>query len=247
MKTSTAIACALVVMIAFAGCAKRLATADAVVPAPAARASVPGATPGDGGRSAVQPGQPLAPGQPLPGGETRISPQPGGTDQTGGATRPDLIGARPAPTPGPTGQPGGAAAQPGGGGALIPGDGATPRVREGDYRVVAALRNIHFGYDSSEIRPEDARILEENARWLKANANALVLIEGHCDERGTDQYNVALGERRAMAALQYLVAQGVSVQRFSTISYGSERRTCAEHTEACWAAQRRAQFMVRTR
>lgn len=237
MKTSTAIAYALVVMTAFAGCAKRLATADGVAPAAAARASVPGATPGDGGRSAVQPGQPLAPGQPLPGG----------TDQTGGATRTDLIGARPAPVPGPTGQPGGAAAQPGGGGTVIPGDGATPRVRQGDYRAVAALRNIHFGYDSSEIRPEDARILEENARWLKANASALVLIEGHCDERGTDQYNVALGERRAMAALHYLVAQGVSVQRFSTISYGSERRTCAEHTEACWAAQRRAQFMVRTR
>jgi peptidoglycan-associated lipoprotein len=74
-----------------------------------------------------------------------------------------------------------------------------------------------------------------------------VLIEGHCDERGTNEYNLALGERRAKATMNYLVGQGVQANRITIISYGKERPTCTEHSEACWAKNRRAHFLVKAR
>lgn len=80
---------------------------------------------------------------------------------------------------------------------------------------------------------------------MKANAGHLVLIEGHADERGTNEYNLALGERRAKAAMNYLVAQGVPAARFTLISYGEERPVCRERTEQCWAQNRRAHFLVK--
>jgi peptidoglycan-associated lipoprotein len=107
------------------------------------------------------------------------------------------------------------------------------------------LKEIHFDFDKYNIRPGDAKILDENAAWLKANARNLVLIEGNCDERGTAEYNLALGERRAKAAMNYLVAQGVQASRITIISYGKERPLCTEHTEACWARNRRDNFLTK--
>jgi peptidoglycan-associated lipoprotein len=107
------------------------------------------------------------------------------------------------------------------------------------------VKTIHFDFDKSNIRPGDAKILDANAAWLKANPTYLLLIEGHCDERGTNAYNLALGDRRARAAMTYLVAQGVRADRISMISYGEERPVCTEKTEACWARNRRDQFLVK--
>jgi peptidoglycan-associated lipoprotein len=107
------------------------------------------------------------------------------------------------------------------------------------------VKDIFFDFDKYNIRPGDAKILDENATWLKANPGQLVLIEGHCDERGTVEYNLALGERRAKAAMNYLVAQGVQASRFTVISYGKERPFCRESNEACWSQNRRDHFLVK--
>jgi peptidoglycan-associated lipoprotein len=109
------------------------------------------------------------------------------------------------------------------------------------------LKTIYFDFDKYDIRPGDAKTLDGDAAWLKSNADNLVLIEGHCDERGTNEYNLALGERRAKATMNYLVAQGVQASRITIISYGKERPTCTEHSEACWAQNRRAHFLVKAR
>ncbi|MBI1961879.1 MAG: OmpA family protein, partial [Candidatus Rokubacteria bacterium] len=83
--------------------------------------------------------------------------------------------------------------------------------------------------------------------WLKSNANHLLLIEGHCDVRGTNEYNLALGERRAKSAMNYLVSQGVQASRITIISYGEERPTCTDKNEACWSKNRRSHFLVKPR
>jgi peptidoglycan-associated lipoprotein len=115
-----------------------------------------------------------------------------------------------------------------------------------EFTATANLKDVFFDFDKYDIRPNDAKTLDSNATWLKSNNN-LVLIEGHCDERGTNEYNLALGERRAKATMNYLVAQGVQANRITIISYGKERPTCTEHSEACWAQNRRAHFLVKAR
>jgi peptidoglycan-associated lipoprotein len=115
-----------------------------------------------------------------------------------------------------------------------------------EFTANANLKDIFFDFDKYDVRPNDAKTLDTNAAWLKSNDN-LVLIEGHCDERGTNEYNLALGERRAKATMNYLVAQGVQASRITIISYGKERPTCTEHSEACWAQNRRAHFLVKAR
>jgi peptidoglycan-associated lipoprotein len=120
-----------------------------------------------------------------------------------------------------------------------------PGLRE--FTATDTLKDIEFDFDKYDIRPGDAKILDEDAKWMKSNSNALVLIEGHCDERGTNEYNLALGDRRAKAALNYLAAQGISADRMTIVSYGEERPVCAEHNEACWSKNRRDQFMVKER
>ena len=112
---------------------------------------------------------------------------------------------------------------------------------------IAELKDIHFDFDKYDIRPGDAKMLDTNAGWLKSNPNHLVLIEGHCDERGTNEYNLALGERRAKSTMNYLVSQGVQASRITIISYGEERPLCTEHNEECWAKNRRAHFLVKPR
>ncbi len=116
-----------------------------------------------------------------------------------------------------------------------------------EYMPNAALKEIYFDFDKSNIRPGDAKILDASAAYLKSNPNELVLIEGHCDERGTIEYNLALGERRAKAAMNYLVAQGIDASRFTLISYGKERPVCTEKTEACWAKNRFDRFLSKPR
>jgi peptidoglycan-associated lipoprotein len=114
-----------------------------------------------------------------------------------------------------------------------------------DFMPNDNVKTIHFDFDKSDIRPGDLGILETNAAWLKANPGNLLLIEGHCDERGTNEYNLALGDRRAKAIMNVLVAQGVRADRISMISYGEERPVCAEHGEGCWTQNRRGQFLLK--
>jgi peptidoglycan-associated lipoprotein len=122
---------------------------------------------------------------------------------------------------------------------------STARPAPSGFIGVPDLVDIHFDFDKYSIRSRDAETLQANARWLRANPNALVLIEGHCEERGTDEYNLALGERRAKAAVDYLIAQGIAASRMTGISYGKERPQCTDHNEACWAKNRRAHFLVK--
>ena len=113
--------------------------------------------------------------------------------------------------------------------------------------VNAPVKDIYFDFDKSNLRPDDLKTLDANVAYLKANANLLVLIEGHCDERGTLEYNLALGERRAKAAMAYLVRQGIESSRVTVISYGKERPVCTEKSEACYAKNRRARFLTKAR
>ncbi len=129
--------------------------------------------------------------------------------------------------------------------AAGPVGGARPAPSE--FTAVPDVKDIFFDYDKYDIRPGDAKTLDANAAWLKSKGNMLVLIEGHCDERGTNEYNLALGERRAKAAMNYLVSQGVQASRITIISYGEERPVCSEKSEACWAKNRRAHFLVKAR
>ena len=147
--------------------------------------------------------------------------------------------------PGPSGPAG-----PGGPPPSTPGPApraATVRPAPGEFMAIAELKDIHFDFDKYDVGADDAKVLDANASWLKSNANHLVLIEGHCDERGTNEYNLALGERRAKSAMNYLVSQGVQASRITIISYGEERPLCTEHNEACWAKNRRAHFLVKPR
>src|SRR5215471_10426218 len=120
------------------------------------------------------------------------------------------------------------------------------RVSPREFGENAALRDINFDFDKYDVRPADTKTLDANAAWLKSNPRALLLIEGHCDERGTPEYNLALGERRAKSAMSYLTALGIQANRISIISYGLERPLCSERGEACWAKNRRAHFLAKT-
>ena len=133
------------------------------------------------------------------------------------------------------------------GGTATPAPTTTARPAVQDFAAVADLTDVFFDFDKYDIRPSDAKTLDANATWLKSNPNHLVLIEGHCDERGTNEYNLALGERRAKSTMNYLVSQGVQANRITIISYGEERPQCTEHTESCWAKNRRAHFLVKPR
>jgi peptidoglycan-associated lipoprotein len=131
--------------------------------------------------------------------------------------------------------------------APAPAPTATARPAVKDFAAVADLVDVYFDFDKYDIRAADTKTLDANAAWLKSNPNHLVLIEGHCDERGTNEYNLALGERRAKSTMNYLVSQGVQANRITIISYGEERPVCTEKTEACWAKNRRAHFLVKPR
>src|ERR1700728_2973700 len=106
------------------------------------------------------------------------------------------------------------------------------------------LSDIHFDYNAATIQPQDNSVLKSNADWLTAHANTHVQIEGHCDDRGSEEYNIALGARRAQARKDYLTTLGISGDRMSTISYGKELPLCTEQTDDCWAQNRRDHFAV---
>ena len=105
------------------------------------------------------------------------------------------------------------------------------------------LHDVHFDYDSFELDESSRQTLQQNADWLKDHPEARVEIEGHCDDRGTVEYNLALGAKRAAAAKSYLVALGIARDRLTTISYGEELPLCHEETESCWSDNRRAHFV----
>ncbi|AAM71877.1 MAG TPA: peptidoglycan-associated lipoprotein Pal [Chlorobaculum sp.] len=107
------------------------------------------------------------------------------------------------------------------------------------------IGDIFFDFDSSALSSEAQEQLNQNAAWMQKNPTSAVIIEGHCDERGTDEYNIALGERRAEAARMYLVNLGVSGGRLSTVSYGEEKPFDPGHNEEAWAKNRRDHFVVK--
>jgi peptidoglycan-associated lipoprotein len=106
------------------------------------------------------------------------------------------------------------------------------------------FQDIHFEFDQYRILDRDVPTLERISGWLKDHPDSGVLIEGHCDERGTNEYNMALGEQRALAARRYLVGLGIDSDRLHTISYGEERPIALGHNEEAWAQNRRAHFAV---
>lgn len=106
------------------------------------------------------------------------------------------------------------------------------------------LRNIYFDFDKSNIKPEFQSVFEDIVKWLNERPEKQLLIEGHCDERGTNEYNLALGERRSLSVRRYLVGLGISPDRLHTISYGEERPADPGHSEEAWAKNRRAEFKV---
>ena len=115
---------------------------------------------------------------------------------------------------------------------------------EGEVLESKLLKDIHFDFDKYNIRREDTEILKGNAALLKKNPKIKIQIEGHCDERGTVEYNLALGERRANNTKKYLTSLGISADRISTISYGKERPLDPGHNEEAWARNRRAHIVV---
>jgi peptidoglycan-associated lipoprotein len=141
---------------------------------------------------------------------------------------PEPIAAAPAPPP-----------------AAMPAEPARSVPKE--FAGIDEVKPIYFDFDKYDIRPDDAKILDANAEWLKTNAEMLLLIEGHCDERGTAAYNLALGERRAQATRNYLISSGIAGERISIVGFGAERAACAEQTEACWSKNRRAISLVKPR
>ena len=104
--------------------------------------------------------------------------------------------------------------------------------------------DILFDYDKYDVREEDKPVLQNIANWLLKNTSAKISIEGHCDERGTNEYNLALGDRRAKAARDYIIALGIASGRVEMLSYGEEMPFCKEQTEGCWAKNRRDHFVV---
>jgi peptidoglycan-associated lipoprotein len=107
------------------------------------------------------------------------------------------------------------------------------------------LGDVYFDFDRSIIRSDAKTVLEDNAQVLKAQGGLQVLIEGHCDERGTSAYNMVLGERRAEAVKRYLEDLGIQTSRMETVSYGKERPFCNQHKDDCWQKNRRAHLVLK--
>jgi peptidoglycan-associated lipoprotein len=119
---------------------------------------------------------------------------------------------------------------------------AAARAAEEVRSMVAAM--IHFDYDKSNVRPDDAGTLDQKVAILQANPDLRIRVHGHCDERGSDEYNLALGNRRAQAAKQYLVSHGIDASRIETQSWGEERPLVDGHDEGAWSQNRRDEFEI---
>ena len=110
--------------------------------------------------------------------------------------------------------------------------------------IVNVGDRVFFGYDSSDLDSDALELLQDQVAWLKQNSNVSVTIEGHCDERGTREYNLALGEKRAQAVKNYLIGLGISPDRVSTVSYGKERPAVVGSNDGAWAQNRRSVTIV---
>lgn len=148
------------------------------------------------------------------------------------ATQQAIVSSQPAPPP--------VSAEGDQGGAAQAGVGH----KDGGADLRRGLATIYFGFDSAALNDQARQKLVEDLELLKRHASQSVRIEGYCDERGSDEYNLALGERRAQAAARYLVTLGVPTQRLSTISYGNERPADPGHDESAWSKNRRDEFVV---
>jgi peptidoglycan-associated lipoprotein len=120
-------------------------------------------------------------------------------------------------------------------------------MHEAEYRKAAdaALRDVHFNFDKADVMENDKPVLVAIAAFMKNYPQANVAIDGNCDERGTGEYNLALGERRAAATMDYLGNLGVAASRLSSMSYGKEKPVCTESMESCWLRNRRAHFALK--
>ena len=123
-------------------------------------------------------------------------------------------------------------------------EAARTKVAELSAQERMNLANVYFDFDDFSLSQEAKAVLAQNAAWLINNPQREVIIEGHCDERGTDEYNIALGERRATSTKRYLSVLGVNKAQLSTISFGEERPANTGHNESAWAQNRRAEFVI---
>lgn len=124
---------------------------------------------------------------------------------------------------------------------------AVQRPRNEEFVKAPELKSVYFDFDKAVLRPDAVDAMSSNVTWLKENADTFVLIEGNADERGTAEYNLTLGDRRAKSAMDYLEANGIAKDRLSTVSYGKERPSCTDGTEECRYQNRRADFRVKSR
>lgn len=120
----------------------------------------------------------------------------------------------------------------------------TPEVREDRLAWKSEVKDVYFDYDKAELRGDARAVLQEDARILKENPDAKITLEGHCDERGTEEYNLALGQRRAEVVKAYLADLGVNASRMSTISYGEEKPFAEGHDESAWSQNRLVHFLI---
>ena len=116
--------------------------------------------------------------------------------------------------------------------------------RSGEAVRMMLTTMIHFDYDKSNLRGDDVPVLDQKVKILQSNSDARIRVSGHCDERGSDEYNLALGNRRASSAKQYLVSHGITSGRIETTSYGKERPIDPAHNEQAWAMNRRDEFEI---
>ncbi len=120
---------------------------------------------------------------------------------------------------------------------MEPGEFSDPIARE-------VFADVHFDYNKSDIRPSERPILEAVASYMEGHPRLFIMVEGHCDNRGSNEYNLALGERRALSIRSYLTRLGVAPERINTISYGEERPLCNDRHETCWQSNRRGHFLL---
>lgn len=130
------------------------------------------------------------------------------------------------------------------GGPLISSGSSLEAMRRGESAAEGPLKNIYFDFDRYDLRSDFRVTLKANADWLKDSPGTRLEIEGHSDERGTTEYNLALGAKRAQSAKDYLVTLGISGERISTVSYGKEVPVCRDKSEGCWQKNRRDRFVV---
>jgi len=182
-------------------------------------------------QAAPAPAGPAAATVPGPAAAAQPSPQTAETPVT-----------RPAPPAEAPVRPGEAAPS-----TAAPGAAAAAAAPQPGGAGPSPLKDVFFDYDKANIRDDQKAALNDNVGWLKANAGAKILLEGHCDERGTAEYNLGLGERRAKAVKDYLIAAGIAADRVSTISYGKERPFVLGHDESAWKWNRRGHFVIQGR